>query len=300
MLSQVKLRQELSRMNQTKGANQVFQKAVKTYYDVIGYNEDFVLPERMVYCMVTRNWWLSNQAKAVHIVPKLLQSEQLSYLFGVDDVELSDPRNGLMLHNSLAEALDRGDIAIVPVPAVDDEVTQWKLILTKEALRSKGALKFGDRIIYWKDLDETTLHFPNSNQPHPRYLYLRYVMTYLTNIDPNLQNERPDNQSKEYCESKWCLPGPYVRKSMLQTLARQISDFHLPEAMAVDFDLPEAMYVGFTFTDPRRSPSPSRSSDGEYIMAMALGLKVADARDAAAKRAQVGYESMGEDNGDGG
>lgn len=94
MLSQVKLRQELSRMNQTKGANQVFQKAVKTYYDVIGYNEDFVLPERMVYCMVTRNWWLSNQAKAVHIVPKLLQSEQLSYLFGVDDVELSDPRNG--------------------------------------------------------------------------------------------------------------------------------------------------------------------------------------------------------------
>lgn len=94
--SQVKLRQELSRMNQTqtKGANQVFQKAVKTYYDVVGYNEDFVLPERMVYCMVTRNWWLSNQAKAVHIVPKLLQSEQLSYLFGVDDVELSDPRNG--------------------------------------------------------------------------------------------------------------------------------------------------------------------------------------------------------------
>lgn len=87
---------------------------------------------------------------------------------------------------------------------------------------------------------------------------------------------------------------------MLQTLARQISDFHLPEAMTVDFDLPEAMYAGFTFTDPRRSPSPSRSSDEEHIMAMALGLKVADARDAAAKRAQVGYESMGEDNGDGG
>lgn len=57
---------------------------------------------------------------------------------------------GLMLHNSLAAALDRGDIAIVPVPPVDDEVTEWKLILTKEALRSKGALKFGDRIIYWK------------------------------------------------------------------------------------------------------------------------------------------------------
>lgn len=124
-------------------------------------------------------------------------------------------------------------------------------------------------------------------------------MTYLTNTDLDLETERPDNQS-EYCESKWCLHGPYVRKSMLQLLARQISDFDLPEAMTADFDLPEAMYAGFTFTDPRRSPSPSRSSDEEYIMAMALGLKVADARDAVAKRTRVGYENVDEeDNGDG-
>lgn len=32
--------------------------------------------------------------KAAHIVPKSLQSEELSYLFGAGEVELSDPRNG--------------------------------------------------------------------------------------------------------------------------------------------------------------------------------------------------------------
>lgn len=55
---------------------------------------------------------------------------------------------------------------------------------------------------------------------------------------------------------------------MLRILAREISDFHLPEAMC----------AGVTFTDA--IGCPGRSRDEENVMAISLGLKVADESDA--------------------
>lgn len=44
------------------------------------------------YCYLT-GWLPPKLIKAAHLVPKSLQSERASYLFGVGHVELSDPRN---------------------------------------------------------------------------------------------------------------------------------------------------------------------------------------------------------------
>ncbi|MCJ1426884.1 hypothetical protein MMC29_004787, partial [Sticta canariensis] len=205
----------------------------------------------MVYCVATKRWWPFSELKAVKIVSKVLQSEELSYLFGTGDVQLSDPRNGLMLHRRLEKGVNWGDAVIVPVPAVDtldNKVTRWELILNQEALRSKSAMEVGDENIYWKDLD-------------------KYIITYLMNKYLGLQNQLVNNQSKKYRGTMWCMPAPYVRNPMLRILAREISDF----------DLPKAMCAGVTFTDT--SGSPGRSRDEENVMVIALGLKVTDERD---------------------
>lgn len=94
--SQVRLRQEQNQTNrfQTKTTQRFFQSVVETRYDVVKYDRYFTPPLKMLYCMVTKRWWPFSEVKAVNIVPKLLQSEELSYLFGAGDVPLSDPRNG--------------------------------------------------------------------------------------------------------------------------------------------------------------------------------------------------------------
>lgn len=38
--------------------------------------------------------------KATHIVPKSLESEELSYLFGAGEMNLSEPRNGMLFVSS--------------------------------------------------------------------------------------------------------------------------------------------------------------------------------------------------------
>ncbi len=49
--------------------------------------------QRLTYCHLT-GWHPEQDAEAAHIVPESLQSEELSYLFGVSEALLSDPRNG--------------------------------------------------------------------------------------------------------------------------------------------------------------------------------------------------------------
>lgn len=49
----------------------------------------------MAYCMATGLWFWSFHVRATHIVPKSLESEELSYLFGAGEVGLSEPRNGI-------------------------------------------------------------------------------------------------------------------------------------------------------------------------------------------------------------
>ena len=50
--------------------------------------------DKLSYCHLT-GWYLDQDVKAAHIVPKSLQSEEVSYLFGVGEAMLSDPRNGM-------------------------------------------------------------------------------------------------------------------------------------------------------------------------------------------------------------
>lgn len=79
-----------------------------------------------------------------------------------------------------------------------------------------------------KDLDESILQFRNDNRPARRYLYFKYLMTYLTTQQSGNTQwvERSPGMG-----TMWCTPGSYLRHSMLRLLARQVSDHYLPEAL---------------------------------------------------------------------
>ena len=44
-----------------------------------------------------------------------------------------------MLHFKIEEALDRGDIAIVPIPSAIGTIYDWKSLFTKEKMRNDTA-----------------------------------------------------------------------------------------------------------------------------------------------------------------
>ena len=83
-------------------------------------------------------------------MPKSLQSEEVSYLFGVGEAVFSSSRNGLFffssicargffdlftglsLHKDVEQALDAG--TIVSVPVIRRNETHWKCVITDKSI----------------------------------------------------------------------------------------------------------------------------------------------------------------------
>lgn len=89
-----------------------------------------------------------------------------------------------------------------------------------------------------------------------------------------------------YKGTMWCSPGPYLRNSFLKVLARQVSDFFLPEAL----------YAGATFD--KEAEDSTRATSQEELLAMSLNLKLEAAREAATKRSREADESDDDDSED--
>lgn len=49
-----------------------------------------------VHCPLA-GWVVSEDVKCAHIVPRILSSEELSHLYGVGELPLTDPKNGMMV-----------------------------------------------------------------------------------------------------------------------------------------------------------------------------------------------------------
>ncbi|MCJ1464996.1 hypothetical protein MMC07_003611 [Pseudocyphellaria aurata] len=265
MKHRVKIPTQLSKAEQNlkKHTQAKFKGELERYYAAARTNDG----DKSVFCAVTKAWWDAKLIKAAHLVPKSLQSEELAYMFGADSMDLSDPRNGLLVHRNIEEALDRGTAVIVPVPAKGSSRSEWKLLLTEESLRNQVAAVTSIVASYpsppyrWKDLDGTTLEFLNDNRPARRFLYFKYVMTYLMAKDLGNTKwvDRYPSQG-----TMWCTPGPYLRRSMLTSLARQVSDHFLPEALYKDNTFDHA------------DGGPNKTPDQEKVLAMSLGLKLED------------------------
>lgn len=69
----------------------LFRFQLIRYYQV----QEIEQGQKWCYCVATGRWWQSKDVKATHIVPKSLESEELAYMFGAGELNLSEPRNGI-------------------------------------------------------------------------------------------------------------------------------------------------------------------------------------------------------------
>jgi len=118
--------------------------------------------------------------KAAHLVPKSLIGGELSYLFGEGKVVLMNPRNGITLQQNIEQALDNGIIAIIPIPSDEGQATRWQCVLVDKSKTNRTVFSLTYSQIYkWKDFDQKELVFLTENRPMRRYLYFRFIVTYL-------------------------------------------------------------------------------------------------------------------------
>jgi hypothetical protein len=140
-----------------------FREDALKYYNAV----DKEGGNKIAYCHLT-GWWNADMVKVAHLVPKSLSGEEVSYLFGVGEIVLSDPRNskdlnhlilllsplpfisldtkpltGISLHKKIEGGLDKGYIVIIPVPDNEVKRTRWKCILVDESMRNATCFKSG-------------------------------------------------------------------------------------------------------------------------------------------------------------
>jgi hypothetical protein len=93
-------------------------------------------------------------------------------------------------------------------------------------------------------------------------------MTYLMHVRQGKSTDWVKNvEAKGFM---WCTPGKYLRKSMLQVLAKEVSHHYLP----------------VSFYHQQAFPEKDRPADEEEFMAMSLKTKVVKAMDPSEKAAE--------------
>ncbi|CAG8939214.1 unnamed protein product [Penicillium salamii] len=225
MSASAKLPKQMHEHGRTFNASN-FKRDVAQYYDI---------PKDMGYCHLT-GFWDATEVKAAHLVPKSLHSDEIAYLFGVRAMVSSDPRNALSLHRTLEAALDSGKIVILPILEdilEDKDVTpsRWKCVLTDETIRHHTWVTFAGSEKRFDDVDQTELKFLGDARPAKRFLYFRFVITY---IHCKRQGNLGFTDKVENIRLFWPTPGEYLCKSMLNTLSRSISGHKLPESLLQD------------------------------------------------------------------
>ncbi|KAJ5549849.1 hypothetical protein N7535_002208 [Penicillium sp. DV-2018c] len=219
--------QRVSSFNQSR-----FKKDVNKYYSTVDSNDGTAH-----WCHVIGGFFDKTFVKAAHIVPKSLDREELAHLFGDEDVVISLPQNALSLHHKVESLLDRGDIAIVPMPGTFTAPTEWRCIVLNESLNmdviytsdgyTEGETPFVLRV---KDLDNRPLKFLSDNRPRRRYLYLRFLISYMWGKRASVAGVEQKVESNRF----WPSAGSYLQRSTLQTLARCVSGCEIPEYLTAE------------------------------------------------------------------
>ncbi|KAJ5172130.1 hypothetical protein N7492_004723 [Penicillium capsulatum] len=225
-----------------------FKKEVNRYY---GLKEHCA--KHMSWCQVLGLKIPKPNVKAAHIVPKSLIANEVAHIFGAGEVVLSDPRNALSLYSGIEGLLDEGVIAVVPIPGRMTAPTAWRCVVLDESKGEDDVYDHGNGVTTRvKDLDGRVLQFLNDNRPCRRYLYFRFIISYLQAKKLQLTDVTEKVEAKRF----WPSEGAYLHKSTLKILARCVSGCELPD------DLTEN-----TFED---SIDPARDNQAGMIMAADL------------------------------
>ncbi|KAJ5885499.1 hypothetical protein N7495_010009 [Penicillium taxi] len=235
----------------SKKDKQNFKEEVEEYYEV---RKKY---PALSFCNVLGDFFEPKMIKAAHIVPKAMSRAELGHRFGDQDA---------ILHDS-------GDLAIIPMAGETTLPTSWRCVMMNPEKRRNIVLGGGDkaRDILLQDLDGKELRFLGLNRPRRRYLYLRFIISYLwmkrkswDDLAKNL-DEETRRQLAEMLEALkvevrkfWPSEGDYLNRSTLKTLARCVSGS----------EIPGDLIASSTFED---SSDPVRNCEAGMIIAADIG-----------------------------
>ena len=144
--------------------------------DELPHDEDELELSRGIWCPISKGFFPEELMKTAHLVPHSIGEIGCSYLFNEESTigHLFNPRNGLLMHSYFEKAMDKAQIAIVPV---EGEVPTSDL---KVVVFDRAVLKRNHTPVFnfnWKSLDGLQLEFRNENRPGLRYLYFNFLLS---------------------------------------------------------------------------------------------------------------------------
>lgn len=124
---------------------------------------------------MTQAWHEASNVKTAHLVPYAIGEVNAAYIFGLLVGEgwnvLWTPYNGILLHQKVEEAMDKGRLLIVPD---FDSASNFKVVLLDESLSDTPIYLYGPK---FGDLHNRTLVFKTAFRPGKRYLYFLCLIT---------------------------------------------------------------------------------------------------------------------------
>ncbi|OJJ43919.1 hypothetical protein ASPZODRAFT_145056 [Penicilliopsis zonata CBS 506.65] len=180
------------------------------------------------FCHILGLFVPASTITTAHIVPRTLPQEEISHLFGGEYSFLTDPRNALSLSSPIQLLLDQGVIAVVPVPGEITIPTTWRCVVLDESKYENIVYQkeTGD-LIRVKDLDNRVLSFLSDARPRRRFLYFRFLLSYLDAKRSNLRDVTTKAETGRF----WPSGGVDFRKPTLTALARCVSGCEIPDSL---------------------------------------------------------------------
>lgn len=159
--------------------------------------------------------------------------------------QLTHIYSGITLSKNVELLLDKGIIAIVPLPGPLQFPTEWRCVVLDESkndnvigvndgkhIRLKVSA-LGNKmclvLIIEQDVDNKKLEFLTANRPRPRYLYFCFLIAYLHAKSHGVNDEIA---RKVEATRFWPSGADCLNRSTLITLARCVSGSDLPESLA--------------------------------------------------------------------
>lgn len=110
--------------------------------------------------------------------------------------------------------------------------------------------------------------FRGAGRPARRYLYFRFIMTYLLCKNRGRSLEWAQTGPRGYI---WATPGPYLRKGMLAAMGKVAGDMYMPEAWEMELEKS-------TFIDADGSPAVDEQTERNMSRKLSMKMEQASIR----------------------
>ncbi|KAM7187486.1 hypothetical protein V8F33_011226 [Rhypophila sp. PSN 637] len=162
------------------------------------------------------------ELRAAHLVPYNIGETTATYLFGKAENKqhgrIMSEANALPLHTQLEEALDNGQITIVPAT----KENEWKVVVLDHIFAQNY------KEAYHIELDQKVLTFQGDFRPKSRYLYFAHIITILRRQRYEVPGWWKDASDSGSTTRAWAAsPGEHVKKGPLMVLAQRMG--HIPK-----------------------------------------------------------------------